>query len=61
MSKSWARVSRRAMLSAFAAIPALPGVLASTPVEADDLPVRDDPLPSWRSMPRHPMDGPLSI
>jgi phosphoglycolate phosphatase-like HAD superfamily hydrolase len=41
--------TRRAMLSAFAALPALPGVLASTPAAADDLPVRDDALPSWNN------------
>src|SRR5450432_582339 len=45
---SFSRFSRRAMLSAFATLPALPSVLASTQMAAaDDLPVRGDPLPSW--------------
>jgi hypothetical protein len=45
---SFSRFSRRAMLSAFAALPALPSILASTQIAAaDDLPGHGDPLPSW--------------
>jgi hypothetical protein len=37
------------MLSAFAALPTLPAVLASTQAAANDLPSGDDLLPSWNN------------
>src|ERR1700753_1723962 len=49
---SFSKLNRRAMLSAFAALPALPAVLASAQTAvADDLPVRGDPLSSWNDTP----------
>jgi haloacid dehalogenase-like hydrolase len=51
-STSFSRFTRRAMLSAFAALPALPSLLAATQLAvADDLPVRGEPLPSWNDSP----------
>jgi hypothetical protein len=48
MNESFVTLSRRAMLSAFAALPVLPTLLASTQASAaNDLPGQGDVLPSW--------------
>src|SRR5271157_5852456 len=47
--KPFSSISRRALLSAAAALPALSGtpLSISAPTRAGDLPARGDPLPSW--------------
>src|SRR5271167_4188047 len=48
-SNPFSSISRRALVSTAAALPALSGTLLSlsTPARADDLPTQGDPLPSW--------------